>query len=192
MIRVPGSPLMQRTHGHERPRAVVTPLISVSTVVQPHEDPSRVVEAVKAMFSDWIPDVVPSNTDFPNDRSAVMMTGSSESLDTLLEATKNQRILDTALDAMTMELDGGSTGFSLSRQAALAGKASFVISERAMGGEIRVGLTGDGLGGWLEQRTSHAGRDSVPRSVGDGLAMTDEGEPVEWFNREGNRTIGEG
>ena len=183
---------MQRTHGHEHPRTVVTPLISVSTVVQPHEDPSKVVEAVRVMFSDWIPDVIPSNTDFPNDRSAVMMTGSSESLDTLLEATKNQRILDTALDAMTMELDGGSTGFSLSRQAALAGKASFVISERAMGGEIRVGLTGDDLAGWLEQRTSHAGRDSVPRSVGDGLAMTDEGEPVEWFNREGNRTIGEG
>ncbi len=170
----------------------MTPLISVSTVVQPHEDSSRVIEAVRAMFPDWIPDVTPSNTDFPNDRSAVMMTGSSESLDTLLEATKNQRILDTALDAMTMELDGGSTGLSLSRQAALASKASFVISERAMGGEIRVGLTGEGLADWLEQQTWHAGRDSVPRSVGDGLAMTGEGESVEWFDREGNRTIGEG
>ena len=183
---------MQRTHGYERPRAAVTPLISISTVVQPHEDPRRVVEAVRVMFPDWSPDVSPSNTNFPNERSAVMMTGWSESLDTLLEATKNQRILDTALDAMTMELDGGSTGFSLSRQAALAGKASFVISERAMGGEMRVGLTGDGLANWLEQRTWHAGRDSVPRSVGDELAMTDEGEPVEWFDREGNRTISEG
>jgi len=170
----------------------VAPLISVSTVVQPHEDPHRVVEAVREMFPDWSPDLVPSNTDFPNDRVSVMMTGSSESLDTLMEAIRNQRILDTALDAMTMELDGGSTGFALSRQAALAGKASFVISERAIGGEMRVGLTGDDLANWLEQRTWHAGRDSVPRSVGDGLAMTDEGEPVEWFDREGNRTIGDG
>ena len=67
-------------------------MISVSTVVQPHEDPNRVVEAVKAMFPDWNPDVGPSNTDFPNKRPAVMMTGSSESLDTLLEATRSQRL----------------------------------------------------------------------------------------------------
>ena len=167
-------------------------MISVSTVVQPHEDPNRVVEAVKAMFPDWNPDVGPSNTDFPNKRPAVMMTGSSESLDTLLEATRSQRILDTALDAMTMELDGESTGFSLSRQAALAGKASFVISGRVMGGEIRVGLTREGLASWLEQQTWHAGRDSVPRRVGDGLSMSDDGEPVEWFDRDGNPTIGEG
>ena len=167
-------------------------MISVSTVVQPHEDPNRVVEAVKVMFPDWNPDVGPSNTDFPNKRPAVMMTGSSESLDTLLEATRSQRILDTALDAMTMELDGESTGFSLSRQAALAGKASFVISERVMGGEIRVGLTREGLASWLEKQTWHAGRDSVPRRVGDGLSMSDDGEPVEWFDRDGNRTIGEG
>lgn len=120
-----------------------------------------------------------------------MMTGSSESLDTLLKAIRNQRILDTALDAMTLELDGDSTGFSLSRQAALAGKASFVIGNRGIGGEMRIGLTGDDLADWLEQQTWHAGRDSIPRSVGDELSMDDGGEPVEWFDRKGRRTIGE-
>jgi predicted RNA binding protein with dsRBD fold (UPF0201 family) len=120
-----------------------------------------------------------------------MMTGSSDSLNTLLKAIRNQRILDTALDAMTLELDGGSTGFSLSRQAALAGKASFVIGGRGMGGEMRIGLTGEDLADWLEQQTWHAGRDSIPRSIGDGLSMDGSGEPVEWFDRRGRRTIGE-
>lgn len=149
------------------------------------------VDAVREIFPDWSPDRTPANSSFPNERMAEMITGSSESLDRLFEAIRKQRILDTALDAMTLELDGDSTGFSLSRQAALTGKASFVIGDRAMGGEMRVGLTGENLTGWLEKQTWHAGRDSVPRSVGDGLAMTDDGEPVEWFDRKGRRTIGE-
>lgn len=182
---------MQRTHGQRRARRLVSPLISVSTVVQPHEDPQRVVDAVQVMFPDWSPDRMPSNSGFPSGRAAEMMTGSSESLDTLLEAVRIQRVLDTALDAMSLELDGSSTGFSLSRQAALAGKVSFVVKDRAIGGEMRVGLTGEGLATWLEQQTWHAGRDSVPRSVGDGLAMAGDGEPVEWFDRKGKRTIGD-
>ena len=182
---------MQRTHGQRRARRLVSPLISVSTVVQPHEDPQRVVDAVQVMFPDWSPDRIPANSRFPSGRAAEMMTGSSESLDTLLEAVRNQRVLDTALDAMSLELDGGSTGFSLSRQAALAGKVSFVVKDRAIGGEMRIGLTGEGLAAWLEQQTWHAGRDSVPRSVGDELAMASDGEPVEWFDRNGKRTIGD-
>ena len=182
---------MQRTHGQRRARRLMPPLISVSTVVQPHEDPQRVVDAVREMFPDWNPDRTPANSAFPNERAAEMMAGSSESLDTLLEAIRKQRILDTALDAMTLELDGGSTGFSLSRQAALAGKASFVIGDRGMGGEMRIGLTGEDLANWLEQQTWHAGRDSIPRSVGDGLSMDGGGDPVEWFDRKGRRTIGE-
>ena len=95
---------MQRTHGQRRARRLVPPLISVSTVVQPHEDAQRVVDAVREMFSDWSPDRMPTNSAFPNERGAEMMTGSSDSLDTLLKAIRNQRILDTALDAMTLEL----------------------------------------------------------------------------------------
>jgi len=182
---------MQRTHGQRHTRRLVPPLISVSTVVQPHEEPQRVVDAVREMFPDWSPDRIPENSAFPNERVASMMTGSSDSLDILLNAIRNQRILDTALDAMTLELDGDSTGFSLSRQAALAGKASFVIEGRGIGGEMRIGLTGDNLADWLEQQTWHAGRDSIPRSVGDGLSMDGGGEPVEWFDRKGRRTIGE-
>ena len=169
----------------------MAPLVSVSTVVQPHEDATKVVESVKAVFPDWVPDRIPENAAFPNERGGVLITGSAESLDTLLETARNQRILDTALDAMTMELEGDSTGFALSRQAALAGKVSFVIDERAIGGEMRIGLTGESLAVWLEKQTWHAGRNSIPRSVGDDLAMSDDGEPVEWFDRKGNRTSGE-
>ena len=169
----------------------MAPLVSVSTVVQPYEDATKVVESVKAVFPDWVPDRIPENAAFPNSREGVLITGSTESLDTLLETARNQRILDTALDAMTMELEGNSTGFTLSRQAALAGKVSFVIDERAIGGEMRIGLTGENLAVWLEEQTWHAGRNSIPRSVGDDLAMSDDGEPVEWFDRKGNRTSGE-
>jgi len=97
----------------------MAPLVSVSTVVQPHEDATKVVDSVKAVFPDWVPDRIPENAAFPNERGGVLITGSAESLDTLLESARNQRILDTALDAMTMELEGDSTGFALSRQAAL-------------------------------------------------------------------------
>jgi predicted RNA binding protein with dsRBD fold (UPF0201 family) len=169
----------------------MAPLVSVSTVVQPHEDTTKVVDSVKAVFPDWVPDRIPENAAFPNEREGVLITGSAESLDTLLESARNQRILDTALDAMTMELEGDSTGFALSRQAALAGKVSFVIDERAIGGEMRIGLTGENLAVWLEEQTWHAGRNSIPRSVGDDLAMSDDGESVEWFDRKGNPTSGE-
>ena len=56
---------------------------------------------------------------------------------------------------------------------------------------MRVGLTGENLAVWLEEQTWHAGRNSIPRSVGDDLAMSDDGETVEWFDRKGNRTSGD-
>ena len=49
------------------------------------------------------------------------------SLGAFLQQLHEQRILDTALDAMSMNIDGDSTTFHVSRQAAVAGKVAFPI-----------------------------------------------------------------
>ena len=165
--------------------------IGISTVLYPHEDLTRVVESVRGLFPDWIPNALPETSAFPQRRSEVTLEGVSDSLETLLESARNQRILDTALDAMSMRLEGDSTEFSISRQASMAGKLSFVLEERTMGGEITVSIQMSELADWLERMTWHPGRDSVPRRIGDGLSMSEEGEPVEWFDKRGNRTLGD-
>ena len=120
-----------------------------------------------------------------------MLEGGCESLDSLLESARNQRILDTALDAMSMRLEDDSTIFSVSRQGAIAGKLSFVLEERTLGGEITVRIEMQGLADWLERLTWHSGRDSIPRVIGDGLGMSEQGDPVEWFDKRGNPTMGD-
>jgi len=66
---------------------------------------------------------------------------------------------------------------------------SFVLDDRTLGGEIVVRIRMQGLSEWLERSTWHLGRDSVPRAIGDGLGMSEEGEPVEWFDKRGNPTM---
>lgn len=165
--------------------------IRLSTIIRPHEDPDLVVESVRSLFPDWIPDSVPESSYFPQARRDVVLEGECETLDSFLETARNQRILDTALDAMSMNLQGDFTSFSVSRQAAIAGKLSFVLEERSLGGEIDVQIEMEGLAGWLERVTWHPGRDSVPRAIGDGLSMSGQGEPAEWFDKRGNPTMGD-
>ncbi len=167
------------------------PTISVSTVIRPHEDPRKVTESVQALFPDWSPESVPDGQRFPNSRGEVELKGASGSLDVVLKIVREQRVLDTAFDAMAMSLVGGSTTFSLSRQSALAGKVSFVLDNAPLGGTMEVVVEGRDLGLWLEQQTWHGGRDSITRSTGDELAMTEEGEPSEWFDSKGRKTIGD-
>ena len=165
--------------------------IGISTVIRPHEDPSRVVESIRGLFPDWEPGAIPDVSEFPQTRSEFRLEGTSESLDTLLETARDQRILDTALDAMSMRIEGDFTEFTISRQASIVGKLSFVLEEGALGGKITVKIRMRGLADWLERSTWHAGRGSVPRSIGDGLGMSEEGEPMEWFDKRGNPTIGD-
>ena len=163
--------------------------IRLSTKIRPHEDPIRVVESVLRMFPEWVSDSVLEPNTFPQSRKNVVLEGECETLDNLLDSARDQRILDTALDAMSMNMRGDSTNFSISRQAAMAGKLSFVLEERPLGGEIEVGIVMEGLAEWLEKVTWHPGRDSVPRFVGDGLSMTEQGDPTEWFDKRGNPTM---
>ena len=91
---------------------------------------------------------------------------------------------------MAMGLADDYTTFSLSRQSALVGKASFVLDGDLFGGTMRVVVEGRDLDMWLEQQTWHSGRDTVPRRAGDEFAMSREGTPREWFDGGGRRTMG--
>ena len=163
------------------------PEISISTVIRSHEDPRKVIDSIMGLFPQWTPSSNPVVQKFPNNREDIEISGTAESLDNVLSILRDNRILDTALDAMTMNMRDGKTTFSLSRQSALVGKVSFVLDGIALGGTMEICLQGEDLGIWLEQQTWHVGRDTVPRSVGDDLAMSDRGEPMEWFDSNGRK-----
>ena len=157
------------------------PEILVSTIVRSHDDPAKVIDSIRSIFPDWSPKKVPERADFPVIRGAEEIIGRADSLDNLLSILRENRVLDTALDAMAMNADEEGTVFRLSRQSAYIGKVSFVLSENPLGGTMEISLTGRDIVLWLEQATWHNGREIVPREVGDELAMTGSGEAVEWF-----------
>jgi predicted RNA binding protein with dsRBD fold (UPF0201 family) len=98
-----------------------------------------------------------------------------------LKLLHNQRILDTALDSMCKNLEGRTTSFELTRQAAMVGKIAFPLpNDIPLGGVISVTLTSDDLGDWLEAATWHSGRDKVPRSIGDEKTMEEDGKAATW------------
>ena len=164
-------------------------IIKVSTKIQPHEDAERVFHSINNIFPDWKPDNIPKKEQYPTKRSALLVTGFSNSLDFFMKSVVSERILDTAFDVMTMEINVNKTCFSISRQAAIRGKVSFVIDDRPLGGTMEIVVERDNLEIWLEDLTWHPGREYIPRQVKDDLAMGRSGEPTEWFDRFGNPTI---
>ena len=168
------------------------PEIRVSTVVQPHEAPEKVILAVRNIFPDWSPNKNMVKRTFPHHGSADVLHGNTQSLDKFLESISAQRILDTALDAMTLDMEGGRhTDFSISRQAALVGKISFSLGERTTGGTVEISIRGEDIDHWIEDITWHQGRSAIPRRAGDELSMSEDGTPNEWFDKRGRPTIGE-
>ena len=164
------------------------PEILVSTIVRSHDDPGKVIDSVRSIFPDWSPKNAPEHSDFPIMRDSEEISGKADSLDNLISILRENRVLDTALDAMAMRADEEGTIFSLSRQSASIGKASFVLEESPLGGTMEISLNGRDIVLWLEQATWHKGRDIVPREVGDELSMTETGEAAEWFEpRRGRR-----
>ena len=157
------------------------PVILVSTVVRSHDDPNKVVDSVRSIFPEWSPKRTLEKSDFPLRRDSEEISGNVDSLDNLLAILRDNRVLDTALDAMAMQADEEGTVFRLSRQSASIGKVSFVLEGNTLGGTMEISLTGRDIVIWLEQATWHNGRDIVPREVGDELAMTEDGEASEWF-----------
>lgn len=165
------------------------PEILVSTIVRSHDDPAKVIDSVRSIFPDWIPDKNLERSDFPVRRESEEVIGKADSLDNLLSKLREARVLDTALDAMAMHSDDEGTVFSLSRQSASIGKVSFVLEESPLGGTMEITLTGRDIVIWLEQATWHNGREIVPREVGDELAMNETGDASEWFESGSKRRV---
>ena len=177
--------IMTCTH----PRRCMKPEITVSSIVNTHEDIALVEKSIRMIFPDWEPNFILQEDSFPVTRDEIRLSGKSKSLSGIIEFCRTNRILDTAFDAMTINLEQDYTNFHLSRQAAFAGKVAFVMDEVPLGGVMEISLEGEGLGLWLEQITWHEGRNSVPRTLGDELTMDEDGSPVEWFDNKGNRTM---
>ena len=90
------------------------PVILVSTVVRSHDDPNKVVDSVRSIFPEWSPKRTLEKSDFPLRRDSEEISGNVDSLDNLLAILRDNRVLDTALDAMAMQADEEGTVFSLS------------------------------------------------------------------------------
>ena len=153
----------------------------VSTLVRSHDDPDKVKDSVTSIFPDWEPSNFPEKSSFPVTRSSEVISAEIESIDGLLSILRENRVLDTALDAMAMNAHEGGTVFYLSRQSASVGKVSFILEGNALGGLIEVTLDGTDIEMWLEQQTWHVGRESIPREVGDEYSMYSDGDASEWF-----------
>ena len=155
------------------------PKVRVSTLIRSHDDPDKVKQSVNSIFPDWEPSNYPERFSFPVTRSSEVISAEVQSFDGLLSILRENRVLDTALDAMAMKAHKGGTMFYLSRQSASIGKVSFGLEEDALGGLIEVTLEGEDIEIWLEQQTWHTGRERVPREVGDEYAMDSDGDASE-------------
>jgi len=157
------------------------PKVRVSTLIRSHDNPDKVKDSVTSIFPDWEPSNFPGRSSFPVTRGSAVISAKVQSIDGLLSILRENRVLDTALDAMAMKAHERGTVFYLSRQSASVGKVSFVLERNTLGGLIEVTLEGDDIEIWLEQQTWHIGREKVPREVGDEYSMGSDGEAAEWF-----------
>lgn len=154
--------------------------INIATRVSGADSSDKVLQALQHLFPDAVNDADPYEPHFGQ--------GSDEdwqflnpSMTTFLGALHEQRILDTALDAMSKHLNNDSTSFELSRQAASVGKVAFPIpGDSPLGGVFRIELKGEGLAQWIEATTWHPGRTQVPRTINDERTMDDDGEASTW------------
>ncbi len=157
------------------------PKVRIRSRVGAHESLASVIEAIKVLFPDFNPDNEVDESGFPRENAWIELHGDGGSMDRFFQALRDQRILDTGMDAMTMDSTGDSTLFRLSRQAAIVGKVGFILEgEASFGGYFEVLLESIGLMHWIEKATFHEGRNHVPRSVGDGYGMEMDGTSREW------------
>ena len=170
-------------------RRDMEPHIIVSSLIRPYEDIEKVIQSINVFFPDFQTDEKIIKTTFPTKNKSLIISGKSETLEHLLKQIRIQRILDTALDIMSMDLEINSTVFDISRQAAMVGKVSFVLDKNTLGGKISISLAGEELDLWLEEQTWHEGRNEIPRFSKDEFSMRYNGEPTEWFDKRGHPTV---
>ena len=154
------------------------PTVWIETRIGAHEDPEKIMEAIHSLFPDFQPESEIVSEDYPRREPWVTMQGHSTDLSLFLQRLREQRILDTAMDAMSMDITEQSSMFRISRQAALVGKVGFVLEgDSSLGGDLRVLLEHDDIRNWIESSTDHPGRQHVPRSIGDDQGMEMDGSP---------------
>ena len=157
------------------------PSVRITSRVSAHESFNSVIDSIKGLFPDFIPENHFENTTYPKKDVWSEIYGNGGSMDYFIQALREQRILDTAMDAMTMDSTENSTLFRLSRQASIVGKVGFILEgETTLGGHFDVLLELPGLISWIEKATYHEGRNHVPRRVGDGFGMEMDGSSREW------------
>ena len=157
------------------------PSVRITTRVGAHESSNAIIDSIKGLFPDFEPENQIENTPYPKNEVWTEMYGNGGSMDYFIQALRDQRILDTGMDAMTMDSTENSSLFRLSRQASIVGKVGFVLEgETTLGGHFDVLLELPRLISWIEKATYHEGRKHVPRSVGDGYGMEMDGASREW------------
>lgn len=152
----------------------------ITTTLAGVDSPQKVMEALLTLFPDATKETM-ENEPSMGQPSKASWTFEDVSLGAFLHQLHEQRILDTALDAMSMELNESTTSFSIARQAAVAGKIAFPIpGDEPVGGVFRIMISGTGLEDWLQAATWHSGRGQVPRHINDERSMDDDGESTTW------------
>lgn len=160
-----------------------SPYAVVCTTIRPSDHAQSVANSLSTLFPELEPPEFNEN-EFPVTNKGEEWKFEEVDLSKFLSRISELRILDTALDAMGANLYDNETIFSLSRQAALAGKVAFVLNnEKSLGGTIDVTLRGDNLASWIEDSTWHEGRTEYPRSLSDDWSMHKDGEVSEWVDK---------
>ena len=148
----------------------------VTTTLVGVDSPLRVMEALQTLFPDASKEIMEDEPRM-GQPSDVSWTFDDLSLGVFLHQLHEQRILDTALDAMSSEMNENTTTFSIARQAAVAGKIAFPIpGDEPVGGVFQITISGNGLDDWLQAATWHSGRGKVPRHINDERSMGGDGE----------------
>ena len=156
----------------------------ISTKIKGADSPEKILKSISNIF----PEVDIENDEllepsFPNKVEEYLITLECNKIDEFIDKISKQRILDTALDAMSHNLHDTSTWFQISRQAALANKVAFNLrNEYPLGGKFKIVLTKSDLPIWLENITWHSGREEIPRFIGDDYSMKKDGLSREWFS----------
>lgn len=157
----------------------------ISTQIKGADSPQKIIQAISNIFPETdFENEEFTEPEFPLKNDNFEISLSCKNIDEFIEKITNQRILDTSMDAMTLNLRGNKTWFYLSRQAALANKVSFCLkNEEPLGGKLKIQLTKSDLPLWIEDITWHSGREEIPRFIGDDYTMRKDGVAREWFGK---------
>ena len=155
--------------------------VIVKTLLSGADSPEKVLNSIRNIFPDFTPKKQCKEPKLGDTKNQIM-EDSNISLNHFLNLLHKQKILDTALDAMSRNLDQNKSEFQILRQAAVSEKISFNIpNEKPLGGTITVKLNGENLKDWCEAATWHKGRDTIPRSIDDERGMDHSGEASTWI-----------